>query len=218
MPPPAAFSRPQRWFAALIAILFWGGLALQLWLIIIAARGMGVAWPFAVVVFCFFLTVQITTVGAIVASLAAGGVMRWPVSGRIASAVVAYLLVGGGIFFIVLRPYFMHTGAQAFADAILHYVNPLLYALFWFVAVPKGDLRWRDAVYWLIYPFLYLLCVLTFARWSKFYPYPFVDVSKLGIYGLAVNVVVLTFVFLIGGLAIVAIGRWRTSALDQRGA
>ena len=61
-----------------------------------------------------------------------------------------------------------------------------------------------------------LLCVLAFARWSKFYPYPFVDVSKLGIYGLAVNVVVLTFVFLIGGLAIVAIGRWRTYALDRR--
>jgi len=201
------FPRWLRWFAGLIAALCWCALALQLNLIIAEAAKRGFAWPIALAVYASFFTIQVNLLAAIVTSFAAAGIKRWPARGRIRTAIAVYLSVGGIVFFVSLRPVWRHTGLQALADALLHYVIPALYCAFWFFGVPKHDLRWRDAFIWMIYPTAYLAAVLAFGLWSGYFPYPFIDLRSRDVLSLATGIAGSSGGFLMGGLLAVALGR-----------
>jgi len=210
-PDAAEISKSLRWFAGLTAAVCWCGLALQLYLVIVEAGKMGGTWPFAVVVFALFLTMQVNLLAAIVTTFAAIGVQYWPARGRVRSAIAVYLAIGGFVFLVMLRPAFQHAGVQALADALLHYVTPSLYGLFWLVAVPKDDLRWRDAAIWMVYPTIYLGAVLAFDLWSGFTHYPLFDPRSLDMTTLVMNIAATSCMFLLGGLLAVALGRFIAS-------
>jgi hypothetical protein len=207
----AGFSKSLRWLAGLIAALCWGALALQLNLIIAETARRGFAWPIALGVYASFFTIQVNLLAAIVTSFVAAGINRWPARGRIRTAIAVYLSVGGIVFFVSLRPVWQHTGPQALADALLHYVIPALYCLFWFLRVPKHDLRWRDAVVWMIYPTAYLAAVLAFGLWSGYFPYPFIDLRSRDVLSLVTGIAGSSGGFLMGGLLAVALGRFTAS-------
>jgi hypothetical protein len=127
-------------------------------------------------------------------------------AGRVSSALVAYMIAGSIIFSVALQPYWHHAGAQFLADVLLHGLTPLLYLAFW-LAIPKIPLQWRDAILWLFYPAIYLALLLFAARWTGFYPYPFVDVRVLDFWSLIFNGVAAGVTFFAIGLAIVLMSR-----------
>ncbi len=85
---------------------------------------------------------------------------------------------------------------------------PVLYFIDWVVFVPKGTLKFRSAFVWLLFPFAYAAYSLIHGAITGFYPYPFVDVSKLGYDKVLANMGALIFMF--GGLGLLLIGldRW----------
>jgi hypothetical protein len=204
---------PARALAAAIAAICCLALAMQFGIILdatAALKGSGaLKFPVltAVVVMLSFLTVQINVLIGAVMTLAALGVRRFEGSGRLRAALVAYLWAGSAVFILVLQPYWQHRGLQLTADVLLHGAVPLLYGLFWLLAVPKAQLRWRDPAIWLTYPAIYVVVVLTFARWSGFYPYPVIDLRLLTTKVLALNLVAATATFLATSLALVAVAR-----------
>jgi hypothetical protein len=103
------------------------------------------------------------------------------------------------------------TGLQKIADVLLHDLIPLLYVAFWFFFVPKSNLRWVHAIWWLVYPFIYLVYTLIRGSITGTYPYPFLDVSAIGYSRLAANALVLMMVFL--GIGVAIIGAVRRLAL-----
>jgi hypothetical protein len=111
------------------------------------------------------------------------------------------------IYVRFLQPVWNPQGTQLLADMLLHYVVPLVYLLYWALFVPKVQLPWATALWWLIYPVGYLLYALARGAWSGFYPYFFIDVGKLGVGRVLINAVVLTVAFLLAGLLVVALGR-----------
>ncbi len=51
----------------------------------------------------------------------------------------------------------------------------------WLLFVPKATVPWRTALLALVYPLIYMGWTLWHSSWSGFYPYPFVDISQIGL-------------------------------------
>lgn len=103
------------------------------------------------------------------------------------TAVTVYILVVGVTYNLVLRNIFTHTGWAKIADEMLHAVVPLLFMLFWVFIAQKEKILWKQVLPWLLYPFMYLVYTLVRGEFVNTYPYPFVDVSKLGYQKVIIN-------------------------------
>lgn len=97
----------------------------------------------------------------------------------VAMALLATLLVG-----LVQRLllYGLRTlrGGDLIGDILLHQALPVLVPLFWLVFVPKGRLALRDLALFASYPLIYLGYTLLRGAYDARYPYPFLDVGKIG--------------------------------------
>lgn len=124
------------------------------------------------------------------------------------TAILAYIIIVALIYHYLLAKLWNPQGWELVADTIEHVVAPVLYIIDWVVFVPKGTLKFRSALVWLLFPFAYAAYSLIHGAITGFYPYPFVDVSKLGYDKVLANMGALIFVF--GGLGLLLIGldRW----------
>ena len=103
------------------------------------------------------------------------------------TALATYIIVVAVTYHLLLRDLWDPQGWQKVADYTLHYVAPALFALDWLVFVPKRDVRWSTALAAMVFPLIYLGWTLYHGSWSGFYPYPFIDVSKLGLERVLMN-------------------------------
>lgn len=123
------------------------------------------------------------------------------------TAFTVYITVVGLIYNLLLRHQWQPQGIHFVADQLLHVVVPVLFILYWLVFVQKSALAWKDTLVWLIYPFIYFLYILFQGTISGFYPYPFIDVAKLGYQHVFINSIYMLFVFLGLSLLFVWIAR-----------
>ena len=87
----------------------------------------------------------------------------------------------------LLRPLLDLHGASYVADRMLHLAVPLLAVLGWLFFGPRGRVDRRDVALSLIYPVAWLLWTLLHGAVSRWYPYPFVDVDRIGYLRVALN-------------------------------
>lgn len=109
----------------------------------------------------------------------------------------------------MLRQLWQPQGWQLAADVILHDAMPVLFLLYWWLAVPKTGLHWRQLPGWLLYPAGYFLYVLARGALNDWYPYPFVDVSTLGHARVLSNAMMVLLAFVVLGLMLIALARWK---------
>jgi hypothetical protein len=126
---------------------------------------------------------------------------------RIATALAVYIAVVGLTYNIVLRPLWNPQGLQMIIDELLHSVIPVIYILYWFLFAHKNQLHWKDALPWLIFPLVYLIVILVLGSFSGYYPYPFVDVVKLGYQAVFINSGYVTLAFLFFSFLFVGISK-----------
>lgn len=112
------------------------------------------------------------------------------------TAITIYITVVGLVYQLVLRHLWQPTGIQQLVDELLHSVTPLYAIVFWWLYEQKRTVQLKQSFSWLIYPLTYLGYILFRGYYSGFYPYPFVDVSTLGINKVLMNSGVLLLVFL----------------------
>jgi hypothetical protein len=124
------------------------------------------------------------------------------------SAVAVYIFIVGLTYSLLLRSIWDPTGLSLVLDVALHDITPILYVLFWFFFVPKGTLWWSAALYWLIYPVVYVLYCLARGAITGLYPYYFVDVTLLGYPKALLNTALMLLGFWMIGLIVVAIDRF----------
>jgi len=117
------------------------------------------------------------------------------------SAVVAYLAFVGIAYNLLLRQLWTPTGFRALVNESLHTVVPLLAIVYWIFFVPVFQASLKKSMLWLVYPLAYLCVTLWRGALSGFYPYPFIDVNKLG-YG---RVLVNSSLLLAGFMALMAL-------------
>jgi hypothetical protein len=121
------------------------------------------------------------------------------------TAVALYIFIVFVVYNTVLRGIWKPTGWQLFLDNILHVAIPILYILYWLFLADKGKLNWKNGFYWLIFPLFYLIYSLIRGSAVGWYPYPFLNVDKLGFGQVLINIVIMLIVFLISGSALIAI-------------
>lgn len=188
--------------AALVAIICWAGLAVQfsatyqnqhhvvasLWIL---ARYFTILTNLAVA-----LTMTAVAIGRRVSPLLLGGLT------------IAILLVGS-VYALLLAHLYHLTGAALVADTLLHKASPILMALWWLLFAPRAQLKWSAPLWWILYPLGYFAYVIARASVDGRYPYPFIDLGKLGWLQTALNAGGIALSFVLAGLALVWIDSWR---------
>jgi len=125
---------------------------------------------------------------------------------EIVSGLLVYIIVVGLIYHVALARIWHPAGIHKIADAIQHYLVPILFLLHW-VFVPKGTLGWKLVPWWLLFPTVYFGSIMLCGAIANVYPYPFVDVARLGLVRVLINAGVITLGFTVVGLAVVALDR-----------
>jgi len=188
--------------AALIAILCWIGLAFNF----VSTHNAGhdaVATLWILVRYFTILT-----------NLFLALVMTWIAIGGRPSAVTLggltlSILLVGIVYLVLLKGLHPLTGLAAISDFLLHDVTPLLTALWWLLFAPRARLKWNATLWWCIYPVAYLIYALVRGSADGKYPYPFLDVGKLGWMQAAMNIGGIALGFIIAGLGLVWVDSWR---------
>ncbi|MES2689229.1 MAG: Pr6Pr family membrane protein, partial [Bacteroidota bacterium] len=99
-------------------------------------------------------------------------------------------------------------GLQMVLDELQHLINPLLFIIYWILYSNKKQLP-RNAFWpWLIFPLVYIFFVLVRGNLSDFYPYPFLDVTKLGFNSVLSNCIVITILFMAMAVVFNSIGNY----------
>jgi hypothetical protein len=188
--------------AALVAIVCWAGLAIQF----SATYGQGHPIVGTLWIMARFFTV--------LTNLAVAAAMTWVALGRRVSPVVlggitlAILLVGV-IYGLLLHGLHALNGPASVANILLHDVSPVLMALWWLLFAPRAQLKWSAPWWFTLYPVAYLAYVLARGRMDGRYPYPFIDVSRIGWEQTALNAGGIALGFIICGFILVWIDGWR---------
>ncbi|MCC7251712.1 Pr6Pr family membrane protein [Hyphomicrobium sp.] len=194
---------------AFAAALGWFAVALQYWLVISGDIGPDPVNRTINFFSYFTILTNILAALAMTAPLLApgssiGGFFDRP---AVRTAIATYIIVVGVIYHLVLRDLWDPQGWQWIADMSLHYVTPVLFVVDWLLFVPKHSVPWRAALAALAYPLIYMGWTLWHGSWSGFYPYPFVDVTQLGLDKVLVNAGGMTAAFLVLCLVLIAVGR-----------
>lgn len=119
---------------------------------------------------------------------------------------LAILLVGV-VYVLLLQKLYHLTGAALFADTLMHKLAPPAMAAYWLLFVRHGPMRWIEPLWWSIYPLGYFAYALVRGAIEGIYPYPFMDVSKIGGWQTALNAAAIAAAFLVAGLGLVWLDR-----------
>ena len=126
---------------------------------------------------------------------------------KTSTAIAVYITIVGLVYNTILRFTWSPEGLQRVVDEVLHVVVPLLFLLYWFLFATKTGLLWKNVFSWLLYPLVYVTCVLFRGALAGFYPYPFLDANVLGYRKVFINCAELLCVFLAMSLFLVAIAK-----------
>jgi len=166
----------------------------------------------------FYFTIQSNVIVAVTTLLLAVRLDR-------SSAVFRYfrlagvvgITVTGVVYRAVLADNAHFVGLGVVADTLLHAVVPVLAVLGWAVFGPRRQFTWRLAPAVLIHPALWLTLTLVRGSLIDWYPYYFVDASRVGYGRVAVNAATLAGLFLAFAYAATLLDRviLRRPAADQ---
>jgi hypothetical protein len=193
----------------LVAAAAWIGLGVQYYGRLHFASQLGL-WRNTMLFLGYFTVLSNLLVGLaallpLVAPRRAAG--RFMLRPAVRSGVLLYIAITGIVNFVLLRGLWTPHGWSLVGDTLLHYIVPLLFALDWLVLVPKGSLRWRDALPWLGFPLAYTAYALGSGALTGFYPYPFLNVNRLGYGGTLLNIGALAAGIVAFALMLVALDR-----------
>lgn len=191
--------RRMRFSAALLSVLAWIAVSLQLGLSLqlVRTQGGGIAEALVIVLGYF------TILSNLFVALSAGAVALAPGSQLASSmlrgcATTAIVVVGLG-YHLLLREIWDPQGWQWVADNLLHYAVPVAALAHWLWFQPGTRLPKRAPLLWALYPLAYLAYALVRGEWIGAYPYPFIDVPALGYARVFANAAGLLLVFVAVG-------------------
>lgn len=112
-------------------------------------------------------------------------------------AIAVYIFVVGFVYNTILRFIWRPKGLDKLADELLHLVIPIAYILFWYFKFSKQIINYNSIIGWLLFPIIYIIVVMIRGYFSDYYPYPFLNVSDLGIIKVFYNTIYMTLFFVI---------------------
>ena len=193
----------QKTSAIFLAIIAWFAVIAQF---VLMMQNRSTAIPETIVRFFGFFTI-LTNI--LVALFFTGRDLGTAVTYELGSltAITVYIFIVGIVYQVLLRHLWQPAGLQFVVDELLHSVIPLLTLLFLYRCENKSALRYNQVQRWLIYPMAYLIFILVRGYFSGFYPYPFVDVTQIGLSKTLLNSGLLFMTFIGISCLLIAIGK-----------
>ena len=198
---------------AVMAIIAWSALLLQLALSIALSRSNGMPISGAIVNYLSYFTILTNflvafslTCSLCISNTAWG---RFFSRATVQSALAVYIAIVGTVYALLLKQLWNPQGLQKVADISLHEIVPVLYVLYWVAVVSKTSLAWKSVFPWLAYPAAYFCYSLVRGALTGWYPYPFMDVTANGYARVFLNALLMLVAFLAVSLVTVAFSRWR---------
>lgn len=194
-----ASSGRARIVAAAASLVGWGGLALQL-LLMVKSMGLGPAlWRY----FGFFTI--LTNLGAATVATAITLAGTGSLTGARARLMAATSIIMVGIVYsVALRSLWSPTGLQKVADMLLHDAAPLLWVALWLLGQHVRR-RWSEIGWALLPPLLYCIYALARGAADGWYAYWFLDPAQQSLGELAASVLVLLLSFSVLAIVLVAV-------------
>ena len=188
--------------AALLALICWAGLGIQF------AHTYGFEHTVGLTLWVIGRFFTVTT------NLLVALLMTWVAIGRRASPMVLggltlSIILVGVVYWALLQNLHHPEGIEHVANILMHRVSPVAMTLWWLLFAPRNRLKWTAPLPWAIYPVVYFLYVLARGQLDNRYPYPFIDVGKLGWLPALLNAAGIALAFVAAGFALVWIDRWR---------
>ena len=136
---------------------------------------------------------------------------KWFWRSSTSTAVAVYIVIVGLVYNLILRALWAPVGLQKMVDEVLHTFIPLLFLVYWLLWAPKEGLKWKHAFVWILYPLFYSVYILVRGELSGLYPYPFIDVVKLGYEKALLNAGVMVSAFLLVSILLIGIAKLMAS-------
>lgn len=122
-------------------------------------------------------------------------------------ATLVGITVTGVVHWFFLRPILDLSGSSYVVDKLLHVVVPLIFVAAWVVVGPRRQTTRAEVLPMLLWPAVWGAYTLVRGSLVEFWPYPFMNVDKLGWGHVLLNLVGVGALFAIFGLAFVAVDR-----------
>lgn len=126
------------------------------------------------------------------------------------TAIAVYISIVGIVYNVILRFLWNPQGLQRVVDELLHTVIPILFVAFWIFFVPRFRMKGNSVLPWLLYPLIYLILILIRGSFSAFYPYPFIDVDKIGYNKVLINSTGMLAAFLVVSIIFLLMNRFKS--------
>jgi hypothetical protein len=200
---------------SIVALVAWFGVLLQCYLTLHSAISNGRGFGGGVVIFLGYFTIltnllvcAAATASALAPQSRAGIFFSRP---EIVFGIAASILFVAISYHLLLRHVWNPQGLHLLANDLLHYLTPVLYVIYWWLAVPKSPLRWTHLLWWGLYPTLYLVYVLIRGPLVNGYPYAFIDAGVIGYQRTMMNGFGLLFAFYAIGAVLLLLSRRQKS-------
>ncbi|HEY1144242.1 MAG TPA: Pr6Pr family membrane protein [Sphingomicrobium sp.] len=192
----------HRLAAALVALIAWAGLAIQFSATYSAHHDVvATLWIIA-----RFFTI-LTNLFVAIAMTAVAIDRRVPP--LILGGLTLAIILVGVVYATLLSGLHHLTGPALVADVVLHKVSPIAMTLWWTFFAPRAAVDRTAPLWWAAYPLVYFIYVLARGHYDGRYPYPFINVAKIGWVQTALNAGGIALGFLLAGYALVWIDSWR---------
>lgn len=198
----------EKFYLALLSVIAWFTLIFQFYLHItsgVASKGELVTRFFSY--FTIDSNILVAICSTCVLLFPKTSVGSFVAKTSVKTAITIYILVVALIYNTVLRFLWELQGWSILLNELLHVVVPFMFLLYWIYFVPKYELKWNNIWAWLIFPLTYTVFVLVRGSQVDFYPYPFLNITKLGLEKVLINCVAITLLFLLLFAAFIFLGK-----------
>lgn len=186
---------PGKSIAALGLVLGTGTLLVQCAMTISSSMEAGRSLPGSIFFLFSFFTI-LTNIGVVlvyVSEFRRGlRFFREPVHRATLAAAIAFVMI---FYHLMLARIWDPQGLFRVADATLHYLIPVFYLLWWAGFAAHRHLQWDALPRMLAYPVLYVIWVMARGAVVDEYPYPVLDVPRLGYPHIIANIALLFVLF-----------------------
>ncbi len=198
---------------ALVAVIAWLGVLLQLYLSVRLALGNGKSLVDGLVAYFGYFTVLTNIFVALACTLpltlGSSRLGHWFGTGMVLGCTTTAILFVGIAYHVLLRHVWAPEGLQWVADMTLHYVVPTAVLVYWISFPPRQKLPAWTPLAWCIYPIIYIAYALARGELIGSYPYHFIDATSLGYPKVLINSLGLLVVFVLLGGVVYGIATFR---------
>jgi hypothetical protein len=188
--------------ALLVALICWAGLAIQFNATYAGQHDLvATAW----VLLRFFTILTNLALAVIMTRVTLGG----KVSAFLLGGITIAILLVGIVYMTLLRGLLELSGGALLADTLLHKVSPIAMTLWWLLFAPRARLKYNAPLWWALYPLVYFAYAIARGLNGDKYPYPFMNVDKLGWTQTMLNAGGIAMAFIIAGFLLVWFDSWR---------